>query len=146
MQVETLIGQLASVRSRVARLAQHSAASPQFPDLLSPLLEELDATFRTLQIAEEALLQQRDAVTTAHERLEAERRRYQELFEVALDGYLVTTPNGTIQQANRAAARLLNASQSFLLDKPLALFVTEYARRIRVSSSASGNISSSSKP
>ena len=129
LQIEALIGQIANVRSRVNRLAQHSAASPQLPDLLSPLFEELDVVFRTLQIAEEALLQQQDALATAHERLEAEHQRYQDLFEFAPDGYLMTTPNGTIQEANSAAARLLNASQSFLVDKPLAQFVTDYTRR-----------------
>ena len=129
MQIEALIGQIASVRSRVATLAQHSVASPQLPDLLSPLFEELAVAIRTLQIAEQALLQQQDVLATANERLEAERRRYRDLLEFAPDGYLVTTPNGTIQQANSAAARLLNASQSFLVDKPLALFVTDYARR-----------------
>ena len=63
MQVETLIGQIASVRSRVARLARHSAVSPQLLVLLSPLFEELDAAFRTFQIAEQALLRQPDAST-----------------------------------------------------------------------------------
>jgi PAS domain S-box-containing protein len=129
MHIEALIGQLANVRSRMTRLARHSAVPPQLSDLLSPLFEELDVAFRTLQIAEDVLLQQQDALVTAHERLEAERRRYQELFEFAPDGYLVTTPNGTIKKANSAAARLLNASRSFLVDKPLALFVTDYTRR-----------------
>jgi PAS domain S-box-containing protein len=129
MDIEALIGQIASVRSRVARFAQYGAASPQLPDLLASLFEELAVAFRTLQIAEEVLLQQQDALTTAHERLEAERRHYQELFAFAPDAYLVTTANGTIQEANSAAARLLNASQSFLVGSPLVMFVADYTRR-----------------
>jgi PAS domain S-box-containing protein len=129
VHIEALIGQITNVRSRVTRLAQHSAASPQLPDLLASLFEELDVAFRTLQIAEEALLQQQDVLATAYERLEEERRRYQELFDFAPDGYLLTTPNGTIQEANSAAARLLNASQSFLVGSSLVMFVADYTRR-----------------
>jgi len=44
--------------------------------------------------------------------VEAERQRYQDLFEFAPDGYLVTDAQGMIQ-ANRAAAKLLNAKQEF---------------------------------
>jgi PAS domain S-box-containing protein len=129
VHIEALIGQIASVRSRVGRLAQHSDASLQLPDLLSPLFKELDVAFRTLQIAEEVLLQQQDVLTTAHERLEAERRHYQELFAFAPDAYLMTTANGTIQEANSAAARLLNASQSSLVGSSLVMFVADYTRR-----------------
>jgi len=54
--------------------------------------------------------------------LEVERQRYQELFEEAPDGYLVTDPQGTIQSANCAAATLLNVSQKFLgQPSPLSL-------------------------
>ncbi|CAA9401470.1 hypothetical protein AVDCRST_MAG94-5938, partial [uncultured Leptolyngbya sp.] len=51
--------------------------------------------------------------------MEAERQRYQELFEFAPDGYLVTDAQGKIQEANLAAARLLNIEQRFLVGKPL---------------------------
>jgi PAS domain S-box-containing protein len=129
MDIEALIGQIAGVRSRVVRLAQYGPASPQLPDLLASLFEELDVAFRTIQVAEEVLLQQQDALTTAHERLEAERRHCQELFAFAPDAYLVTTANGTIQEANSAAARLLNASQSFLVGSSLVMFVADYTRR-----------------
>jgi PAS domain S-box-containing protein len=59
----------------------------------------------------------------------AERQRYQQLFEFAPDAYLVTDVNGLIQEANRAAATLLNRSQQFLVGKPLVCYVVEEERR-----------------
>lgn len=56
---------------------------------------------------------------------EEELRRYRDLFDFAPDGYLVTDPDGVIQEANRAAASLLHRSQKFLAAKPLAVFVAK---------------------
>ena len=60
--------------------------------------------------------------------LNEERIRYRELFEFAPEGYLVTDTEGIILDANRAAANLFNVSKSFLIDKPLALFVYSQER------------------
>jgi len=59
----------------------------------------------------------------AREALETERQRYRDLFEFAPDGYLVTDADGTIQEANQAAALLLGVRQDFLGGKPLVVFV-----------------------
>ena len=53
--------------------------------------------------------------------LEEERQRYQELFEFAPDGYLVTDALGVIREANRAASELLGIRAEFLRGKPLSL-------------------------
>jgi PAS domain S-box-containing protein len=45
------------------------------------------------------------------------------LFDLALDGYLVTNPVGAIQEANPAAARLFGMPAAHLPGKPLAGFV-----------------------
>ena len=60
---------------------------------------------------------------------EAERQRYQELFDFAPDGYVVTDATGTIQEANRAIATLLAVPQDFLVGKPLVVFVAEKDRK-----------------
>src|SRR4029453_10093138 len=54
------------------------------------------------------------------EALEAERHRYQELFESAPVAYLVTDPLARIHEVNRAAAALLGMEQRFLAGKRLA--------------------------
>lgn len=92
--------------------------------------EQLQTTLEELQVAQEELRQQNEALTAAREQAEVERQRYQELFEFAPDGYLVTDAQGVIQQANRAAAMLLSVSQHFLVRKPLVVFVAEQERRL----------------
>jgi PAS domain S-box-containing protein len=52
-----------------------------------------------------------------------ERQRYQDLFEFVPDGYLVTDAEGTIREANRAAATLLNIPQENVPGQPLVGFI-----------------------
>src|SRR5262249_13324173 len=64
----------------------------------------------------------------SHEAVALERQRYQDLFEFAPDGYLVTASSGVIQEANHTAAQLLNTPVRFLLGKPLLVYVAEADR------------------
>ena len=83
----------------------------------------LRATAEQLQVVEEELHQQNEELAAAREALESERNRYQELFECAPDGYLITDPEGMIGEANRAAAVLLGMEPGLLVGKPLANFL-----------------------
>ena len=91
---------------------------------MSTALEELHV------IAEE--LNERNAELQATRAdLEAERRHYQDLFEFAPDGYLLTSPDGIIQEANQVMAEcLLGLWPDFLVGKPLILYVAEADRRL----------------
>jgi PAS domain S-box-containing protein len=91
-------------------------------------VEELQRTLHQLQAAEEELCQQNEELTLARQAVEAERQRYQELFDFAPDGYLVTTATGTIREANRAAAALLHVPHNLLMGKPLLVFVPQAER------------------
>jgi PAS domain S-box-containing protein len=86
---------------------------------------ELMATIEELRVAEEEMRTQNEELLLTRHRVEAERLRYQELFEFAPDGYLTTDMAGTIQEINQAASRLLNLSVRFLRGKPLSLFIAE---------------------
>jgi PAS domain S-box-containing protein len=91
--------------------------------------EELHVALDELQTAEEELRRQNLALELARQEAEAERRRYQDLFDFAPDAYLVTDLEGNVLEANRAAARLLGVHARFLAGKPLALFVDPADRR-----------------
>ncbi|MDZ8240026.1 MAG: PAS domain S-box protein [Nostoc sp. ChiQUE01a] len=89
---------------------------------LQTALEELTTIEEELHSSNEELIESRQAI-------ELERRRYRDLFEFAPDGYLVTNIQGSIQQANQAAATLLSAQQQYLIGKPLVVFIAEPERQ-----------------
>jgi PAS domain S-box-containing protein len=66
---------------------------------------------------------QKEQLEAAYREATEERLRYQELFDFAPDGYLVTDAHGIIQEANYAAAALLSTRREFLAGKPLPLYV-----------------------
>jgi PAS domain S-box-containing protein len=82
-----------------------------------------------LNVAEEELHAQYDEILSSRERLEEERIRYLELFELAPDAYLVTDVAGTIGEANVAAQRLLGLRPDRRSRKTLVSFVIDPARQ-----------------
>jgi PAS domain S-box-containing protein len=122
--------QIETARWRVAGLERRAGESlVSATDLLPSALEELQVAFEELRIAEEEIHQQNHELLAARERIEDEHRRYRELFDFAPDAYIVTTTNGTIREANHAAAALFGMPQNALVGTPLAMFVADYARR-----------------
>lgn len=104
-------------RTRLGRLE----SSPNVPSgFRAELLEALEE----LRIAEEELKAQNEALSEAHAEIDRERRRYQELFDLAPEGYLLTDLNGIIRQGNVRAASLVGVRPTFLPGKALAAFVS----------------------
>jgi PAS domain S-box-containing protein len=129
-KIDDFASQIETARWRVAGLQRHAGeALVSATELLPATFEELNVAFEELRTAQDELLHQQSELTSTRERVEAERRRYQELFDFAPDAYLMTTATGAIREANLAAAGLLGISQNALLGMPLALFVADYARR-----------------
>lgn len=85
--------------------------------------ERLLAAYEELSVAEEELRAQQDAIVEANRSIEVERTRYRTLFEFAPDPYLVTDADGTISQANSAAAEFLGLPAALLIGKPLINFI-----------------------
>ncbi|MHC5857599.1 hybrid sensor histidine kinase/response regulator [Nostoc sp.] len=119
MDVDEFSQQVETLRSRVTGLLQGIASQPYSQqELTAEAFEELQISLEELKIASEELQATRMVV-------EKERQRYQELFDFAPDGYLVTDTFGTILEANRAATIHLNVLQRFLIGKPLLTFVAK---------------------
>jgi PAS domain S-box-containing protein len=108
-----------ALRERVAGLPPDQQAT-----LLGPLAD-LSAALEELAAVQGELREQANALAAADQALVVDRQHYRDLFEVAPDAYVVTDPWGTIREANPAACTLLNYAQSFLVGRPLALFVTK---------------------
>jgi PAS domain S-box-containing protein len=151
--------QIQDMQQRLTQLQRYAGKSPTLrltdvPEVANPdaspvlteqqqqetieiAFEELSIALEELQVANEELFQQHEELcrqnqelSVAQQAVEAERQRYQELFEFAPDAYLVTDTNGVIQEANRAAATLLNISQTFLVGKALNLYVVKNERPV----------------
>ncbi len=96
---------------------------------MATALSAIGSGLKELQVANEKLHNQlREELSTTQQALVAQRQRYQELFEEVPDGYLLTDKNGAIQEANRAAVTLLNASQTVLVGEALAMYIAEEQR------------------
>ncbi len=120
---------ITSLHRLIAALHERVAAEPvRAAEVLPEILEDLHTALEELHVAEEEQYQQNEALAATRLTAEAERQRYQELFDFAPDGYLVTDPDGIIQETNRAAAVLLGVPQPRLLDQPLVSFIAEEER------------------
>jgi PAS domain S-box-containing protein len=110
-------------------LLRRMSISGQETTVASEALEELSTTLEELHVVSDELSRQNTELAAAHLVAQAERQRYQDLFDFAPDGYLVTDTNGVIREANRAAADLLHVAQELLVGKPLAVYVAENERK-----------------
>jgi len=117
-KIETTYRQVALLYQRTTL-----ASSEQRSELLEQSLEELRTTLEELHVAEEEILAQNEELAIARSQIEIERQRYLDLFEFAPDGYIVTDAMGKIREANRAAAKLLNTPQQFLVGKVLINYI-----------------------
>lgn len=117
--------QIEAVYRRALTLRDRATDRPIEPELLDTALKELYFVLEELHAADEELHQQNLALAASQFEVKVERQRYQALFELAPDGYLVTDHQGKIHHANQAASRLLAVPQSALVGKPLIVLIDE---------------------
>lgn len=118
--------------SFLADQKEQEMSAAQIAELKS-VNEELRIALEELKVAEEELREQNGQLAEAYLTIELERKRYQDLFEFAPDGYLVTDLRGIIQEANHAAIDLFEIKPEFLIGKSLIGFVARpYIRDFRL--------------
>ena len=131
MNVEGLTEQIDFIKWRLERLYQGVCNTVELePERLPLAFKQLGVMFEELQVAMEHLQQQNEELAAAREALETQRQRYQELFDLAPDAYMIINTSGVIEEANFAAAKLLNVSQRSLAGKLLLLFVAQEQRQM----------------
>src|SRR5205085_9050626 len=81
-----------------------------------------EAKLAELESAKAELARQNVELVANRATLEFERQRYEELFNFAPDGYVVTNLRGDIQDLNMAACRLLHRERDSALQLPFARF------------------------
>ncbi len=129
MGYDDLIQQIEDAGRRLAAMEERANDSGEHTAVRVKALEELSGALEELHVASEELRQQQEELVAARQVAEGERQRYQDLFDFAPDGYLVTDPEGIIQEANRTAASLLGVAQEFLVGKPLVVFIGKNDRK-----------------
>ncbi|WP_434685741.1 PAS domain S-box protein [Pseudanabaena minima] len=97
-------------------LLEQQAELEERNNLLEITSADLECTVEELRVTTEDLIAQ-------HQQLEYEQIRYQNLFNFAPDGYLVTDTSGRILEANQAILDLLVIIHEAILGKPLASFI-----------------------
>ena len=137
MNLDELAPKIEQWFSRVTELLQHKDVVTDTPSpspeeqrqFLREACEELHIALEELSVAQAELLEQNQELILTRQAVEVQRQRYHELFDLAPDGYLVTDVNGKIQEANRAAASMLNIESRFLVGKPLSIFIAQPERQ-----------------
>jgi PAS domain S-box-containing protein len=87
------------------------------------LVEELSTSLEELHVAAEIMHEQTDSLAEAQEVIDKERYYFQELFDLAPDGYLVTDQHAVIRRANRAAADFFHTEPKYLDGKPIHVLI-----------------------
>jgi PAS domain S-box-containing protein len=130
MKDNDLARDIGEARQQAVELRRNSAnLNSEEADLITESIAELQTALEELQVADAELRQQNEELITARDALESERHRYLDLFEFAPDAYLVTTREGTIREANEAAAQLFEIARRFLIGKPLTNYIIDEQRK-----------------
>ncbi|MBD1842560.1 PAS domain S-box protein [Cyanobacteria bacterium FACHB-63] len=129
METDLISNYIQTVQQRTQTLYQNTqVAAHESPHSMLRCLEELQSALEELHTAEEELRRQNKSLLSAQRTIEAERQRYQELFEFAPDAYVVTDLHGTILEGNRAAIELFNVPYRHLIQNSLGSFVHKEQR------------------
>lgn len=123
--LETLVVRTNAARARLARLQDQVRAAPGSSPVVRRSLEELSTALEELHVANEHLHGQIAELTALRKSETALAERFAEFIDMLPVACLWTDDNGTIDEANAAAAELLNVAAARLTGKPLSLFVSE---------------------
>lgn len=129
LDIDRFAQRVTAMQERVFHLLDLKSSEFAEVDFVPSASKELGLAVEELQVAIEELQHQNQALAIAAASNGTERDYYRELFESAPIAYLLTDLNGTIQESNRAAAKLLNVPARFLPGKPLSIFVSETYRQ-----------------
>jgi PAS domain S-box-containing protein len=120
---------LAPLLNEVARLrASAGRTYPQQP-VLDQALRSLELSVEELQVASEELQVKNEELMLALADRDGEHRRYRDLFDHAVDGYVVTNADDVVVEANRAAGELAGRPAESLIGCRLVPLFTAASRQ-----------------
>lgn len=127
--IDDLEREIQAAQKRFDRISEYAEnLSDSASSIESEISAELATALEELQVTVEELYQQQEELLAARQEVELERQRYQNFFEFAPDGYLVTDSKGIIREANYAAENLFNIPRNLIIGKPFIILVTKTDR------------------
>ena len=121
-----LMTRAAAAEKRLLALTeQHERAARPATQLSKTALRELGDALEELRVATEHLQIAADDLAVSRREATANADRYRELYEGLPMPCILTTEDGTIDEANTHASRLLNVATPYLTGKPLLLYLTQ---------------------
>ncbi|MEI6315175.1 MAG: PAS domain-containing protein, partial [Syntrophus sp. (in: bacteria)] len=112
------------LRNRAEVIAQeNSILSPEHSEELTP--KEVRQTLHDLRVHQIELEIQNEELRLSQESLEAARRRYFDLYDMAPTGYFTISEKGLILETNLTAATLLGVRRVDLVGQPLSRFIAK---------------------
>jgi PAS domain S-box-containing protein len=125
------------IRQQIEVLQKYMMPLPTQEKVVAEALEKITASLENLQLSQEEIQANLEVTELIEEELQqqneylaVESQFYYDLFQFAPDAYLLTNSQGVILKANHGAATLFNVLPSFLIGKPLAIFVPEPERPV----------------
>jgi PAS domain-containing protein len=119
MRTNAALGRLASLQKRAERATSGTAP------VIKPALKELSDALEELRVANEQLHLQVEELTSARSELQNTAFRMTEFCRVLPVACLWTNAAGEIDEANPAAAGLLNVSEIHLAGRPMMLYLND---------------------
>jgi len=123
--VDSLDLRLVAALQRLQALQRRADTDPDRGTLLPRALAELSTALAEMRLAQNQLIEHRHRIQELQTQLSDQQAKYWDLFDEMPDPCVVTRPDTTILEVNRAAAGLFNVSQRHLVGKPLSVYVCE---------------------
>ncbi len=122
IDVEQISRHVDSLRDAVRCPTSVGRTDDEWAHVLEGFVDQLDVSVEEMRQQNEDLLNacDVDVVGALH---------YQEMFECAPDGYIVTDEYGVIQEVNESASSMLRVRQEHLQRKPLSVYIDTADRR-----------------
>lgn len=123
--IESLNLRTTAARSRLTELERRLEKSTAPGPVVKPALKELSAAIEELQVANEQLSHHANQLAATRHDAVGLNARHDEFIDIVPLPCLWTCEQGVVDQANQAAAALLNVAARRLGGKPLSLFVSD---------------------
>jgi two-component system cell cycle sensor histidine kinase/response regulator CckA len=110
-------------KSETLRKRAEEALRLQTGDLKEPSTEDVQSLIHELKMHQIELEMQNEELRRAQIELEESRNKYSDLYDFAPIGYFTFDKNGLILDVNLRGAKKLGVERSFLIKKPLFLYI-----------------------